>query len=81
MAVEAVTATKFQNNFGKYLQFVQEGNEVVIFKNGKEVARLVSKQNSRQFLVDSIAGILKHDVDEDEMRGERISRHENIDRL
>lgn len=80
MAVQVVTATKFQNNFGKFLQFVQEGNEVVIFKNGKEVARLISKQTSRQFLVDSLAGILKNDTDEKKITEERVYAHEDIDR-
>ena len=80
MAVQVVTATKFQNNFGKFLQFVQEGNEVVIFKNGKEVARLISKQTSRQFLVDSLAGILKNDTDEIKITEERVRAHEDIDR-
>ena len=31
-----VNATEFQNNFGKYLQIVQNGGEVVILKNGRE---------------------------------------------
>ena len=33
-----VSATEFQNNFGKYLQAVQMGGEIVILKNGVEVA-------------------------------------------
>ena len=37
------TATEVQNNFGRYLKLVQEGQEVVIMKNGSEVARLISK--------------------------------------
>ena len=36
------TATEVQNNFGKYLQLVQTGGEVIVMKNGKEVARLIS---------------------------------------
>ena len=28
-----VTATEIQNNFGKYLQAVQLGNEIIILKN------------------------------------------------
>ena len=39
-----VTATEIQNNFGKYLQAVQLGNEIIILKNGVEVARLISKE-------------------------------------
>ena len=30
------TATDIQNNFGKYLKAVQEGNEIIILKKGKE---------------------------------------------
>ena len=36
------TATDVQNNFGKFLKMAQAGEEIVIFKNGSEVARLVS---------------------------------------
>ena len=41
-----VTATDLQNNFGKYLQSVQMGEEVIILRNGKEVARLISHEKS-----------------------------------
>ena len=29
------TATDIQNNFGHYLQAVQQGNEIIILKNSK----------------------------------------------
>jgi len=35
-----VTATELKQNFGKYLDFVEEQNDVVITKNGNKVARL-----------------------------------------
>ena len=59
------TATEVQNNFGRYLQKVQDGDEVVVLKNGKQVARLISYQKSVSFLTDSLTGILKHDYDGD----------------
>ena len=74
-----VNATEFQNNFGKYLQIVQNGEEVVILKNGREVARLISTESSASFLTDSLTGILKRDYDEDEIRKERISAYESSD--
>ena len=74
-----VSATEFQNNFGKYLQAVQMGGEIVILKNGIEVARLISKERSISFLSDSLVGVLKNDYDEKEMKEERILKHENID--
>lgn len=35
-----VTATELKQNFGKYLDFIEEQNDVVITKNGHKVARL-----------------------------------------
>ena len=70
-----VTATDIQNNFGKYLQAVQLGNEIIILKNGAEVARLISKEKSVSFLTDSLTGILKNNYDEKAARDERIKYH------
>lgn len=46
------TATDVQNNFGHYLQVVQTDDEIIILKNGKEVARLISRESSISFLTD-----------------------------
>ena len=73
-----VTATEIQNNFGHYLQTVQEGDEIIILKNGKEVARLISHDSSVSFLSDSLIGVLKNDFDDKLLRKERIESHENI---
>ena len=66
------TATDIQNNFGHYLQAVQQGDEIIILKNGKEVARLVSYGSSVSFLTDSLTGVLKNDYDDKAIRAERI---------
>ena len=73
-----VTATDLQNNFGKYLQAVQMGDEIVILKNGIEVARLISKELSISFLTDSLTGILQNDYHEDSIRSERAAKYESI---
>jgi prevent-host-death family protein len=36
-----VPSTDVQNNFGKYLKFVEAGEEVIVTKNGKDVAKIV----------------------------------------
>ncbi len=74
-----VTATEMQNNFGKYLQYVQSGNEVIILRNGREVARLISRERTVSFLTDELVGVLKGDYDDKALRAERISKHENLD--
>ncbi len=74
-----VTATELQNNFGKYLQYVQAGNEVIILRNGKEVARLISHDKSVSFLTDSLLGVLNGSYDENEIRTERMKKYESVD--
>lgn len=73
-----VTATELQNNFGKYLQLVQEGGEIIVLRNGKEVARLVSTEKTVTFLTDSLKGVLKNDTEEKMARAERMKKYENI---
>lgn len=74
-----VTATDIQNNFGKYLKAVQDGDEIIILKNGNEVARLISKKQSVSFLTDSLTGVLKNDYDEASVKAERMERYEGTD--
>lgn len=73
------TATEVQNNFGKFLKLVQEGQEIVIMKNGSEVARMISKGKTVSFLSDSLVGVLSSDVDEKKARAERMARYESVD--
>ena len=75
----AATATDVQNNFGKYLQAVQMGNEIIILKNGVEVARLISKNKTVSFLTDSLTGILSNNYDEKATKEERLRKYEAID--
>lgn len=74
-----VTATEMQNNFGKYLQYVQTGNEVIILRNGKEVARLISRERTVSFLTDELVGVLKGEYDDKALRAERVSKYEDLD--
>ena len=74
-----VTATDIQNNFGKYLQSVQMGEEVIILRNGKEVARLISHEKSISFLTDSLRGVLGNNYDDKSVRDERMKKYEGAD--
>ena len=73
------TATEVQNNFGKYLRLVQNGDEVVVLKNGREIARLVSHDKSVSFLTDSLIGVLKGDYEEKAIKAERMAKYESTD--
>ena len=73
-----VSATELRKNFSKYLKLVQDGEEIVILKNGKEVARLISHDKSVSFLSDSLVGILKNDYSKEEIREERLKKYESV---
>ena len=66
------TATEMQNNFGRYLAMVQEGSEIIVTKNGKEVGLLIPREKAVSYLTDSLAGILKGDTEIDKAREQRL---------
>ena len=72
------TATEIKNNFEKYLQMVQDGKDVIVLRNGKEVARLISNENAITYMTDTLVGVLKKDINEKEIRKERLSKYESI---
>lgn len=57
------TATAMQNNFGRYLNLVMSGQEIIVTKNGKEVGRFIPKEAAVSYLTDSFTGILKEKND------------------
>ncbi len=68
MVEATATATQIKNNFGKYLDMIIRGNEVIITKNGKEIGRLIPKSQSISFLTDSLTGIITKDYDMDDIK-------------
>ena len=57
------TATAMQNNFGRYLNLVMSGPEIIVTKNGKEVGRFIPKEAAVSYLTESLTGILKEKND------------------
>ncbi len=74
MVGATATATELQNNFGRYLNLVMSGKEVVVTKNGKEVGRFIPKETSVSFLTDSLTGIIKGNYNLQEEKDERLRR-------
>ncbi len=66
------TATEMQNNFGRYLNIVIGGEEVIVTKNGKEVGRFVPKGKTVSYLTDSLTGILKGSSETENAREESL---------
>ena len=74
MITATATATEMQNNFGRYLNLVMSGQEVIVTKNGREVGRFVPKDAAVSYLTDSITGILKEDYSLEEVKTERLTQ-------
>lgn len=66
------TATEMQNNFGRYLNIVMNGGEVIVTRNGKEVGRFIPKDAAVSYLTDSLTGILKERYEIDDAREARL---------
>ena len=54
MIAATATATEMQNNFGRYLNLVMSGYEVIVTKNGKEIGRFIPKEATVSYLTDSL---------------------------
>ena len=74
MITATATATEMQNNFGRYLNLVMSGQEVIVTKNGREVGRFIPKNAVVSYLTDSLIGILKEDYSLEEVKTERLTQ-------
>ena len=79
-AIATATSTEIQNNFGRYLQIVMNGGEVIITRNGKEVGRIIPRKAAVSYLTDSLTGILSESSDMDQVKEERLkAKYESLD--
>ena len=74
MIAATATATEMQNNFGRYLNLVMSGQEVIVTKNGREVGRFIPKNAVVSYLTDSLTGILKEDYSLEKVKTERLTQ-------
>lgn len=74
-----VEVKELKNNFEKYLQYVQNGQDIIILRNKKEVAKLIPHEKCVSFLTDSLIGTLKSDYDKESIKKERMKKYETID--
>jgi prevent-host-death family protein len=71
-----LTTTELQNNFGKYLNLMQ--NEPIIFtKNGKIIGKLVPIKGDKRTAFEKLEKLKSglHDVSEDEKINGRIEKY------
>lgn len=78
MITATATATDMQNNFGRYLNLVMSGQEIIVTKNGREVGRFIPKDAAVSYLTDSLTGILKKNYDLDTVKEERLKEKYGI---
>lgn len=62
------TSTEMKNHFGKYLEMVEEGKEIIVTRNGKQVGRLIPEMEHTVWLTDMITGIIQGDYDPNRVR-------------
>ena len=67
----SITATELKNNLGKYL-LLSATEDIFITKNGKIIAKLTNPYQDRVENAKSLFGILPKDIDENEVKKERL---------
>jgi len=75
-----VTATEFKTNIGKYLSLADD-EDILITKNGRSVAKLISARDGKASAPRSLRGVLKgSDATLESIREERLAKYdESID--
>ena len=71
--IVTVTATEMQNNFGKYLSLVVNGQQIIVTRNGREVARVIPREDAVSYLTDSLTGVLKGSGELEQAKEERLA--------
>lgn len=66
------SSMELQNNFGKYLNIVIDGKQIIITKNGRMVARVIPENVAVSYLTDSLTGILKGNYNLDEEKDKEL---------
>lgn len=78
MVAATATATEMQNNFGKYLNIVMGGGEVVVTRNGRIVGRFIPNDAAVSFLSDQLLGVIAEERGLDEIKEETLRRRYEI---
>ncbi len=74
------TATEMQNNFGRYLNLVMSGQEIIVTKNEREVGRFIPKDAAVSYPTDSLIGILKEGYSLDDVKAESMrAKYDSVD--
>ncbi len=70
-----VSATEFKMNMGKYIELAAV-EDIIITRNGKDVALLTNIEGRKKENLKSLRGILKGvEITRDEIREERLARY------
>lgn len=75
-AILMASATEIQNNFGRYLQYAIDQGEVIILRNGKRVARIISEETTVGFLTESLRGVLKQQYTDEDVKSARCEKYD-----
>lgn len=67
-----ITATELRNNLANYLSLADK-EDIIIIKNGKQIAKLTGIQGDRETVTDTLIGIIPNaDTNLDQARRERL---------
>jgi len=71
-----ISVTEFKSNIGRYLSLVGK-EDIIITKNGKQIARLTDIKDGKETITDSLIGVIpSKGIDLKAAKQERLARYE-----
>ena len=72
------TREKIQEHISEYLDMMENGQEIIMTKDGKEIGRFLPRGKVVTLIGERLAGILRRDLDADKVREEMLRKKYEI---
>ncbi len=74
MLSSIATREAIQEHISEYLDMMENGEEIIMTKNGKEIGRFLPRGKVVSLIGEKVAGIIRGDIDVDKIREEALRR-------
>ncbi len=74
MLSSIATREAIQEHISEYLDMMENGEEIIMTKNGKEIGRFLPRGKVVSLIAEKVAGIIRGDIDVDKIREEALRR-------
>ena len=78
MLSSIATRDTIQEHISEYLDMMENGEEIIMTKNGKEIGRFLPRGKVVSLIAEKVAGIIRGDIDVNKIREEALRKKYEI---